>query len=95
MFHAGVQALEFGQGIERFVPEAGDLPFKRGRHGIDVDQVAVPIQRGALEADFNRVAVFMRLVFRAPIAADQVMPGGEFSPNGDRIPFLAVHFSSL
>ena len=95
VLQARIETGEFGQGIERLAPVAVDLCFKGGRNDIDVDQVTVPIQLSAFETDFHKVVVFVEFIFRAPVAADQVVQSGEFTSNSDRVSFFALHLASL
>ena len=54
----------------------------------------MPIQLTAFQADFHCIVVFMELIFHAPVTADQIVLGGKFTSNGDRIAFFAPHLSS-
>jgi hypothetical protein len=63
--------------IEDAVPEPANELFQVHLEVREVDKVAVAVEITALKADLNPVVVSMLFVFDSPIAAHQIMPGGE------------------
>lgn len=75
MFNAGIQACKFGLVVQQLVAKFDHHCIQRRFDSHDVDQIAVPIQSLAMDADFRNIVMGVGLVFATPIAADQKMIG--------------------
>ena len=90
MLDAGVNPGEFRQVVQGPVPVIGHQLFQVGFHGHDVHQVTVLIQGPALQLNFHLVMMGVEVIFRPPIAADEIMPGHEISFHRQGVPVHAL-----
>ena len=54
-------------------------------HLDNIDQITVLIQAQGLEDQFHPIMMGVLAVFRSPVAADQIMPGAEFTPHSETV----------
>src|SRR5690606_41000756 len=80
---AGIDAGEWRKLVEHAVAKARDRLFERGFQFHDVGEVAMLVQRSAMQQDLRLVVMAMLEVFRAPVAADQEVPGDEVAGDGE------------